>query len=99
MAAAAIGVALWRHLMRYNPKNPDWCAYLKTNEEICLFYCRFNRDRFILSAGHACLWQYIHLHLSGYDAWTLDAIKQYHNSNFGVGIPFSANRRIYQSFR
>jgi len=68
MGAAAIGVALWRHLMRYNPKNPDW----------------FNRDRFILSAGHACLWQYIHLHLSGYDAWTLNALKQYHNPEFGV---------------
>jgi hypothetical protein len=24
MGAAAIGVALWRHLMVYNPKNPDW---------------------------------------------------------------------------
>ncbi|KAF8151785.1 Transketolase, thiamine diphosphate binding domain-containing protein [Crassisporium funariophilum] len=68
MGAAAIGVALWRHLMRYNPKNPDW----------------FNRDRFLLSAGHACLWQYIHLHLTGYEAWTLDAIKQYHNPNFGI---------------
>ncbi|KAL1742395.1 Transketolase, thiamine diphosphate binding domain-containing protein [Schizophyllum fasciatum] len=68
MGAAAIGVALWRHMMRYNPKNPDW----------------FNRDRFVLSAGHACLWQYIHLHLAGYDAWTLDALKQYHNPDFGM---------------
>ncbi|KAJ7673422.1 transketolase [Mycena rosella] len=68
MGAAAIGVALWRHLMRYNPKNPDW----------------FNRDRFVLSAGHACLWQYIHLHLTGYEAWTLDALRQYHNPEFGI---------------
>ncbi|KAL1731909.1 Transketolase, thiamine diphosphate binding domain-containing protein [Schizophyllum commune] len=68
MGAAAIGVALWRYQMRYNPKNPDW----------------FNRDRFVLSAGHACLWQYIHLHLAGYDAWTIDALKQYHNPDFGI---------------
>lgn len=71
MGAAAIGVALWRYQMRYNPKNPDW----------------FNRDRFVLSAGHACLWQYIHLHLAGYDAWTIDALKQYHNPDFGVSLP------------
>ncbi|KAJ7641468.1 Transketolase, thiamine diphosphate binding domain-containing protein [Roridomyces roridus] len=68
MGAAAIGVALWRHLMRYNPKNPDW----------------FNRDRFVLSAGHACLWQYIHLHLTGYEAWSIDALRQYHNPKFGI---------------
>ena len=32
---AAIGLALWKHTMRYNPNNPDW----------------FDRDRFILSNG------------------------------------------------
>lgn len=68
MGAAAIGVALWRYMMRYNPKNPEW----------------FNRDRFVLSAGHACLWQYIHLHLAGYDAWTLDTLKQYHNRSLQI---------------
>ena len=73
MGAAAIGVALWRYQMRYNPKNPDW----------------FNRDRFVLSAGHACLWQYIHLHLAGYDVWTIDALKQYHNPDFGVSFLYT----------
>lgn len=68
MGAAAIGVALWKHTLRFNPKNPTW----------------FNRDRFVLSAGHACLWQYIQLHLSGYEAWTLDALKKYHNPDFGI---------------
>ncbi|WVF71758.1 transketolase [Kwoniella sp. CBS 6097] len=63
MGAAAIGVALWRYEMRYNPANPDW----------------FNRDRFVLSAGHACLFQYLFLHFSGYEAWTLDQIKLYHS--------------------
>ncbi|ORX35624.1 transketolase [Kockovaella imperatae] len=63
MGAAAIGVALWKHEMRYNPLNPDW----------------FNRDRFVLSAGHACLLQYIFLHFSGYEAWTMEQIKKYHS--------------------
>lgn len=33
---------------------------------------------FVLSAGHACLLQYLYLHFSGYKAWTIDQIKQYH---------------------
>jgi dihydroxyacetone synthase len=32
---AAIGVALWKYIMRYNPSNPEW----------------FDRDRFVLSNG------------------------------------------------
>ncbi|WWC70483.1 transketolase [Kwoniella pini CBS 10737] len=63
MGAAAIGIALWRYEMKYNPANPEW----------------FNRDRFILSAGHACLFQYLFLHFSGYEAWTLDQVKNYHS--------------------
>jgi dihydroxyacetone synthase len=31
-----------------------------------------------MSAGHACLFQYLFLHFSGYEAWTMDQIKQYH---------------------
>ena len=38
--------------MRYNPKNPY----------------SFNRDRFVLSAGHGCMLQYALLHLAGYDS-------------------------------
>jgi dihydroxyacetone synthase len=63
MGAAAIGIALWRYEMTYNPLDPDW----------------FNRDRFVLSAGHACLFQYLFLHFSGYEAWTLDQIRLYHS--------------------
>ncbi len=37
--------------MKYNPRNPDW----------------FDRDRFVLSAGHASMLLYAMLHLSGYD--------------------------------
>lgn len=50
MACAPIGWTLYGRAMRHNPSNPDW----------------FNRDRFILSCGHACILQYSLLHLSGY---------------------------------
>ncbi|WOO86265.1 Dihydroxyacetone synthase [Vanrija pseudolonga] len=62
MGAASIAVALYRHQMRYNPANTEW----------------FARDRFVLSAGHASLLQYIILHLTGHAFWTLDVLKNYH---------------------
>ena len=46
--------------MRHNPANPHWP----------------DRDRFVLSAGHACILQYAALHLSGYDL-TLDDLQQF----------------------
>ena len=58
MALAPMGHVLWTQFLNYNPKNPDWA----------------NRDRFILSCGHACMLQYAFLYLTGYDI-TLDDIK------------------------
>ena len=52
MGCAPMGHILYDEVMRYNPKNPTW----------------FNRDRFILSAGHGCMLQYALLHLAGYDS-------------------------------
>jgi transketolase len=60
MALAPVGHVLWSQFMHYNPKNPHWA----------------NRDRFILSAGHACMFQYSFLYLTGYDI-TLDDIKNF----------------------
>jgi len=60
MALAPVGHVLWSQFMHYNPKNPDWA----------------NRDRFILSAGHACMFQYSFLYLTGYNI-TLDDIKNF----------------------
>ncbi len=60
MALAPIGHVLWTQAMNYNPKNPEWP----------------NRDRFILSCGHACMLQYSYLHLTGYDV-TMDDIKDF----------------------
>ncbi|KAG2413056.1 dihydroxyacetone synthase [Aspergillus terreus] len=68
---AAIGVALWRYVMRYAPHTPDY----------------FNRDRFVLSNGHTCLFQYTFLHLTGYKAMTFDQLKSYHSDRVDALCP------------
>ncbi|KAL4960217.1 transketolase family protein [Aspergillus stella-maris] len=68
---AAIGVALWRYVMRYAPHTPDF----------------FNRDRFVLSNGHTCLFQYTFLHLTGYKAMTFDQLKSYHSDRVDALCP------------
>ncbi|HEV3223478.1 MAG TPA: transketolase [Puia sp.] len=60
MALAPLGHLLWSKIMNYNPQDPNWP----------------NRDRFILSAGHACMLQYSYLYLTGYDL-TLNDIKKF----------------------
>ncbi|URD91644.1 Transketolase, thiamine diphosphate binding domain [Musa troglodytarum] len=52
MGCAPMGHILYDEVMKYNPKNPYW----------------FNRDRFVLSAGHGCMLQDALLHLAGYDS-------------------------------
>ncbi|MDD2338285.1 MAG: transketolase, partial [Geobacteraceae bacterium] len=42
MALASLAYVLWSRILQYNPKNPAW----------------FNRDRFVLSIGHASMLQY-----------------------------------------
>ncbi|MCM3756802.1 transketolase [Sporosarcina aquimarina] len=51
MGAAPMAYVLWTQHMHHNPTNPSW----------------FNRDRFVLSAGHGSMLLYSMLHLSGYD--------------------------------
>ncbi len=51
MGMAAMAYTLWTKHLRFNPKNPHW----------------FNRDRFVLSNGHASMLLYSLLHLTGYD--------------------------------
>lgn len=68
MGAAPMAFALWMRHLRHNPKNPKW----------------FDRDRFILSAGHGSMLLYSLLHLTGYDL-TLDDIKQFRQ--FGSKTP------------
>lgn len=61
MGAAPMAYVLWNQFMRFNPKNPQW----------------FNRDRFVLSAGHGCMLQYALLYLAGYDSVTIEDIKEF----------------------
>ncbi|KAF3392751.1 Dihydroxyacetone synthase [Penicillium rolfsii] len=68
---AAIGVSLWKYVMRYAPQTPDF----------------FNRDRFVLSNGHTCLFQYSFLHLTGYKAMTFDQLKSYHSDRVDALCP------------
>jgi len=60
MALAPLAYALWARVMKYSPSEPDWP----------------DRDRFVLSAGHASMLQYGALHLFGYDL-SLDDIKAF----------------------
>ncbi|KHD85372.1 transketolase [Heyndrickxia ginsengihumi] len=60
MGAAPMAYTLWTRYMNHNPKNPKW----------------FNRDRFVLSAGHGSMLLYSLLHLSGYNL-SMDEIKNF----------------------
>ncbi|WP_414570965.1 transketolase [Nostoc sp. CCY 9925] len=61
MGAAPMAFVLWDRFLRFNPKNPKW----------------FNRDRFVLSAGHGSMLQYALLYLAGFDSVTIEDIKQF----------------------
>jgi len=60
MGAASMAYVLWTRFLRHNPSNPTW----------------FNRDRFVLSAGHGSMLLYSLLFLTGYNQ-SLDQIKQF----------------------
>ncbi len=60
LGAAPMAYVLWTRWLKSNPHNPDW----------------FNRDRFVLSAGHGSALLYSLLHLSGYGL-SLDDIRQF----------------------
>ena len=60
MALAPLAYVLWTQHLRYNPADPGW----------------LNRDRFVLSCGHASMLLYSVLYLTGYDV-SLDDIKQF----------------------
>ncbi|MEE9910761.1 MAG: transketolase [Deltaproteobacteria bacterium] len=60
LGAAAAAFVLWTKHLKHNPKNPEWP----------------DRDRFVLSSGHASMLLYALLHLTGYDL-SLDDIKNF----------------------
>lgn len=75
MGLAAVAHTLWHYIMKFNAKNPNW----------------FNRDRFVLSNGHACVLQYTMLFLHGYD-YTLDDLK--HFRKLGSKTPGHPEREL-----
>ncbi|KKA03789.1 Transketolase 2 [Hanseniaspora uvarum DSM 2768] len=66
---APLGLAPAAHVifknMKFNPKNPDW----------------INRDRFVLSNGHACALLYSVLHVTGYESVGIEDLKQFRQLN------------------
>jgi len=61
MGCAPMGYVIFREAMTHNPKNYQW----------------FNRDRFVLSAGHGCMLQYSLMHLTGYPSVSNDDLKNF----------------------
>lgn len=61
MGLAAAAYTLWHYHLKHNPNNPDWV----------------NRDRFILSNGHASMLLYSLLHLTGYPDITIEQLKNF----------------------
>lgn len=60
LGAAPMAYVLWKYFLKHNPKNPQW----------------YDRDRFVLSAGHGSMLLYSLLHLTGYDL-PMEQIKQF----------------------
>ncbi|HEX9015249.1 MAG TPA: transketolase [Chloroflexota bacterium] len=60
LGAAPMAYVLWTRFLKHNPANPKW----------------FDRDRFVLSAGHGSMLLYSLLHLTGYDL-PLEQIRQF----------------------
>src|SRR6266705_70971 len=74
LGAAPMAYVVWTRFLRHNPANPRW----------------FDRDRFILSAGHGSMLLYSLLHLTGYDL-PLEHIKQFRQ--WGSNTPGHAPRK------
>ena len=61
MGMADVATVLFKNFLRFNPKDPSW----------------FNRDRFVLSAGHGSMLLYSLLYLTGYKSVSIDDIKNF----------------------
>jgi len=61
MGCAPMGYVLFKELMNHSPSNPTW----------------FNRDRFVLSAGHGSMFLYGLMHLAGYESVKIEDLQQF----------------------
>lgn len=79
---------MWNEAMKHSPANPGW----------------FNRDRFVLSAGHGSMLHYAMLHLTGYESVPIEELMQFrqwgsktpgHPENFVTqGIEVTTGKQI-----
>ena len=76
MGMADIAEVLWRDVLKFNPGNPSW----------------LDRDRFVLSNGHASMLLYSVLHLTGYPL-SMDEIKNFRQ--FGSKTPGHPEREVH----
>ena len=79
LGAAPMAYVLWDRFLKHNPHNPRW----------------FDRDRFILSAGHGSMLLYALLHLYGYDL-SLDDLK---NLPFMTKHELKTGKKILMNFQ
>ena len=75
MALAPVAYCLWQHFLRFDPQDPIWS----------------NRDRFVLSAGHASMLLYSLLHLTG-----VKAVSKEYETLGEPSVPLEAIRRFRQ---
>ncbi|MCO4811573.1 MAG: hypothetical protein KC572_08220, partial [Gammaproteobacteria bacterium] len=61
MGMADIAEVLWRDYLKHNPANPRWA----------------DRDRFVLSNGHGSMLLYSLLHLTGYDDFPTEQLRNF----------------------
>ncbi len=66
MGMADIAEVLWRDYLKHNPANPQWA----------------DRDRFVLSNGHGSMLLYSLLHLTGYEDFTIDQLRNFRQMGF-----------------
>ena len=76
MGMADIAEVLWRDVLKFNPGNPTW----------------WDRDRFVLSNGHASMMQYSVLHLTGYPL-SMDELRNFRQ--FGSKTPGHPERELH----
>ena len=88
MGCAPMTYVMWNEAMKHSPANPGW----------------FNRDRFVLSAGHGSMLHYAMLHLTGYESVPIEELMQFrqwgsktpgHPENFVTqGIEVTTGKQI-----
>mgnify|MGYP001816074262 FL=1 len=67
MGMADIAEVLWRDYLKHNPANPRWA----------------DRDRFVVSNGHASMLLYSLLNLTGYEDFPLEQLRNFRSCSIG----------------